>query len=325
MEDRTYMLLAKEVLKSELKYFEDFFADSLKSPIPLLQGMFNYILKNKGKQIRPMFALLSSKVGGVVNEKSYRAALVVELLHTASLIHDDVVDESMVRRGDFSVNALWRSKPAVLGGDILSLNALLVTLTNQDHKILEIYTGAIGQIIEGEILQLQKSFKLNLDEAIYFEIIRAKTAAFFAAACAAGASSTFEDETQIQLMHSFGEKVGIAFQIKDDLLDYSLSDIGKPRGHDIEDKKITLPLIYTLNHCSPKLKRKIVRIIKNGKDEDGIKFVVEEVIKAGGIRYSQEKMFQYRDEAIGILDSFPESQARLALEELVRYTTDRTY
>jgi octaprenyl-diphosphate synthase len=231
----------------------------------------------------------------------------------------------MVRRGDFSVNALWRSKPAVLGGDILSLNALLVTLTHRDHRILEIYSGAIGQIIEGEILQLQKSIKLNLDENIYFEIIKAKTAAFFAAACAAGASSTFTDEAMIQHMYTFGEKVGIAFQIKDDLLDYSLSDIGKPRGHDIEDKKITLPLIYTLNHCSPSLKRKIVKIIKQGKNEDGIKFVVEEVIKAGGIQYAQAKMAQYRDDAIAILAHFQESPAKSALEELVRYTTDRTY
>jgi octaprenyl-diphosphate synthase len=319
------MLLAREVLKEELKYFEDYFADALKTPLPLLQGMFSYILKNKGKQIRPMFALLSSKLGGTVNERSYRAALVVELLHTASLIHDDVVDESMVRRGDFSVNALWRSKPAVLGGDILSLNALLVTLTGNDHRILEIYAGAIGQIIEGEILQLRKSFRLNLDESIYFDIIKAKTAAFFAAACAAGASSTFTDESLIQRMYSFGEKVGIAFQIKDDLLDYSLSDIGKPRGHDIEDKKITLPLIYTLNHCAPGLKRKIVRIIKRGKDDDAIKFVVEQVVKAGGIKYAQEKMFNYRDEAIAILNAFPETDSRKALEELVRYTTDRTY
>lgn len=319
------MLLAREVLKSELAYFEDFFAESLKNPLPLLQGMMNYILKNKGKQIRPMFALLSSKLGGAVNEKSYRAALVVELLHTASLIHDDVVDESMVRRGDFSVNALWRNKPAVLGGDILSLNALLVTLTKNDHKILEIYAGAIGQIIEGEILQLRKSLKLNLEESVYFEIITAKTAAFFAAACAAGASSTFSNETEIQRMYNFGEKVGIAFQIKDDLLDYSLSDIGKPRGHDIEDKKITLPLIYTLNNCSPALKRKIIKIIKHGKDENAIRFVVEEVIKAGGIEYAKQKMASYRDEALQTLNQFPDSESKRALEELVRYTTDRTY
>lgn len=319
------MLLAREVLKEELKYFEDFFSESLKNPLPLLQGMMSYILKNKGKQIRPMFALLSSKLGGVVNEKSYRAALVVELLHTASLVHDDVVDESMVRRGDFSVNALWRSKPAVLGGDILSLKALLVTLTHGDHKILEIYSAAIGQIIEGEILQLRKSLKLNLDEAVYFEIITAKTAAFFGAACAAGVSSTFQEEEKIELMHAFGEKVGIAFQIKDDLLDYSLTDIGKPRGHDIADKKITLPLIYTLKNCTPALKKKIVRIIKKGDDEKAIAFIVEEVKKAGGIKYAQDKMFYYRDEALKLLYHFPDSDSRKALEELVRYTTDRTY
>lgn len=319
------MLLAREVLKEELKYFEDFFSESLKSPLPLLQGMMSYILKNKGKQIRPMFALLSSKLGGEVNEKSYRAALVVELLHTASLVHDDVVDESMVRRGDFSVNALWRSKPAVLGGDILSLKALLVVLSHGDHKILEIYSTAIGQIIEGEILQLRKSLKLNLDEEVYFEIIKAKTAAFFGAACAAGASSNFDDEEKVKLMHDFGEKVGIAFQIKDDLLDYSLTDIGKPRGHDIEDKKITLPLIYTLNNCTPALKKKIVRIIKKGKNEKAIAYIVEEVKKAGGIKYAQDMMFFYRDEALKLLYNFPESESRKALEELVRYTTDRTY
>jgi octaprenyl-diphosphate synthase len=319
------MLLAREVLQEELKHFEDFFSESLKSPLPLLQGMMSYILKNKGKQIRPMFSLLSAKLGGEVNEKSYRAALVVELLHTASLVHDDVVDESMVRRGDFSVNALWRSKPAVLGGDILSLKALLVVLSHGDYEILEIYSAAIGQIIEGEILQLRKSFKLNLDEAVYFEIITAKTAAFFAAACAAGASSIFSEEEQVQQMHAFGEKVGIAFQIKDDLLDYSLTDIGKPRGHDIEDKKITLPLIYTLNNCTPHLKRKIIRIIKKDKGEKAIAYIVDEVKKAGGIKYAEDKMFYYRDEALKLLYNFPESDSRKALEELVRYTTDRTY
>jgi octaprenyl-diphosphate synthase len=320
------MQLAKQVISSELGYFEEYFINSLRSKVPLLDHIMNYTISHKGKQIRPMFALLSARLGGTINERSYLAALVVEMLHTASLIHDDIVDESMERRGDFSVNALWNNKQAVLAGDVLSLKALLLTLTNHDYKILEIYSGAIGQIIEGEILQLKKSFQLNLDEGVYYRIITAKTAGFFAAACAAGASTTFTDDAPLQKLYSFGEKVGIAFQLKDDILDYGKAGIGKPTGNDIKDKKITLPLIFTLNTCSQQLRRKLIRIIRNkNKDSESINFVIDEVNKAGGIQYTSQKMSYYRDEAIKLLYEFPESDIRQALEELVRFTTDRSH
>lgn len=320
------MQLAKKVISSELKYFDDFFTESLKSQVPLLDHIMAYIVKHKGKQIRPIFTLLCGRLGGPLNEQSYRAALVIELLHTASLMHDDIVDESMERRGAFSVNALWKNKASVFAGDIFSLKALLLTLENHDFGILEIYSKAIGQIIEGEILQLRKSLQLNLDEGVYFDIISAKTAAFFAAACAAGAASTNQDQIRIQKLHAFGEKAGIAFQLKDDLFDYSNIKVGKPTGNDIKDKKMTLPLIYTLNTCNPKLKRKLIRLIKDkNKSVDTIQYIVDEVHKAGGISYAQDKMFLYRDEALQLLYEIPESEVRAALEELVRYTTDRTY
>jgi octaprenyl-diphosphate synthase len=320
------MQLAKEVISSELKYFEEYFTGYLKSEVPLLNNIFDYIIKRKGKQIRPMLALLCGRMGGPLNEKSYCAALLVEILHTASLIHDDIVDESMERRGAFSINALWNNKIAVLVGDNLSFRALLLVLSNKDHRILEIYTSAIQQIIEGEILQLQKSRKLNLGEDVYFEIIGAKTAAFFAAACAAGASSTFEDQSKIDNLYLFGKNAGIAFQLKDDLFDYSNANVGKPTDNDIKDNKLTLPIIYTLNTCKPDLRRKLIHIIKHkNKNKEKVKYLVEEVIKAGGIEYAEKKMFLYRDEALNLLRGFPESEVRNALEELVRYTTDRTY
>lgn len=320
------MQLAKKILNSELSYFEDYFTESLKSEVPILSEIMDYLLKNKGKQIRPIFALLCSRIGGEINERSYRAALVVEMLHTASLVHDDVLDESMERRGVSSVNALWKNKASVLAGDCLSLNALLTTLSNKDIETFKIYTSAIEKIVDGEILQLKKTLRLNLNESDYFEIIKAKTAAFFAAACAAGASSTFIDREKIDNFYLFGEKLGIAFQLKDDILDYGNENIGKPTGNDIRDKKLTLPLIYTLDICNPKLKRKIIHIIKRkNKRSDSVDFVINEVHKVGGIQYAEEKMFYYRDEALKILNEFPESESRLALEELVRYVTDRTY
>jgi octaprenyl-diphosphate synthase len=320
------MQLATKVISTELDFFESYFEESLKSQVVLLDRIMSYIVKHKGKQIRPIFTLLCARLGGTINDQSYRAAFVIEMLHTASLIHDDIVDESMERRGAFSVNALWKNKTSVFVGDIFSLKALLLTLAHEDYSILEIYSKAIGQIIEGEILQLRKSFQLNLDEGIYFEIITAKTAAFFAAACAAGASSTCEDLNLIQNLHAFGEKAGIAFQLKDDLFDYSNANVGKPTGNDIKDKKMTLPLIYTLNTCSPKLKRKLIRLIKDkNKNVTSIQYIVNEVHKAGGIQYAQNRMFAYRDEALKLLYEFPDSDIREALEDMVRYITDRTY
>jgi octaprenyl-diphosphate synthase len=320
------MILALNILDTELRYFDKFFKDSISSNVPLLQDIMEYLYKNKGKQIRPLFSLLCSRMGGELNEQSYRAASIVEMLHTASLLHDDVLDKSMERRGVSSVNALWKSKAAVLAGDCLSLNALLLTLSNNDYKIFEIYASAINEIVNGEIIQYKKTFKLNMGEKTYFDIIKAKTAAFFAAACAAGATSTFSDDNEIQKFHLFGENLGIAFQIKDDLLDYGNAEIGKPVGNDIRDKKITLPLIYTLDHVKPKLKRNLLRIIRRkNKDSSSIDFVISEVYNAGGIDYAKSKMIYFRDEALKILNGFPDSQTRLALEDLVRFTTNRSY
>jgi octaprenyl-diphosphate synthase len=320
------MILALNVLDTELQYFDKFYKESISSHVPLLKDMMEYLYKNKGKQIRPLFSLLCSKMGGELNEQSYRAASIVEMLHTASLLHDDVLDKSMERRGVPSINAIWKSKAAVLAGDCLSLHALLLTLSNKDYQIFELYASAINAIVNGEILQYKKTFKLNMGEQTYFDIIKAKTAAFFAAACAAGATSTFSDNNVIHKFHLFGENLGIAFQIKDDLLDFGNADIGKPVGNDIRDKKITLPLIYTLDHVNPKLKRILLRSIRHkNKDSDSINFVINEVYKAGGIEYAKSKMINYRDEALKILNEFPDSQTRLALENLVRFTTDRTY
>ena len=320
------MKLARVALDSELRNFDVFFKEALRSRVSLLSEIMDYIVKNKGKQIRPIFSLLCSRMGGELNEGSYRAASVVEMLHTASLIHDDVLDESMERRGVFSVNAIWKNKVAVLAGDCLSLKALLLTLSAKDYKTFEIYASAIEKIVDGEIMQYKKTFKLNLDENTYFEIIKAKTAAFFAAACAAGASSTFADNDTVQRFYLFGEKLGIAFQLKDDLMDYGNTSIGKPTGNDIRDKKLTLPLIYTLETCNSSLKRKILHIIRHkNKDSESVSFVINEVNKAGGIQYAETKMTGYRDEALAILYEFPESESRAALEELVRYTLERTY
>jgi octaprenyl-diphosphate synthase len=285
-----------------------------------------YIVRRKGKQLRPMFVLLSAKLGGEINDASYRAASLVELLHTATLVHDDVVDEADERRGFFSINALWKNKIAVLVGDYLLSKGLLLSLDNKDHRVLQILSTAVRLMSEGELLQLEKSRKLNLDESIYYEIIGGKTASLLASSCAAGASTTFENDSDIEKMQIFGEKVGMAFQIKDDLFDYSSEAIGKPTGNDIKEKKLTLPLIYTLNNCDAALRKKIIYIIKNqNTQKDKIAFVLDAVEKFGGIEYATNKMFAFRDEALSILHSFPASEVREALEELVRYTTDRKY
>lgn len=315
-----------EIIGNELKLFEKKFAESVKSDTRLLDAIMKYIIKRKGKQLRPMFVILSAKLHGPVHESTYRAAALVELLHTATLVHDDVVDDSYERRGFFSINALWNKKIAVLVGDYLLSKGLLLATSNNDFKHLHLLSEAVKQMSEGELLQLQKTRKLNLDESIYFEIIRSKTASLLASACAIGAYSTSNDEAITAKMKTFGEKVGIAFQIKDDLFDYGKADIGKPTGNDIKEKKLTLPLIYTINHVDDSTKRKLVYIIKNeNKDKQKVKFVIDTVIKTGGIQYAADKMNRYRDEAIEILKSFEESPVRDALEKLVRFTTDRKY
>ncbi|MDQ6815769.1 MAG: polyprenyl synthetase family protein [Bacteroidota bacterium] len=320
------MELAAKIISEELKEFEIHFKTAVKSNVSLLDKIMQFIVKRKGKQLRPMFVLLSAKLGGQINEKSYRAASLVELLHTATLVHDDVVDESLQRRGFFSINALWKNKIAVIVGDYLLSKGLLLSLDNGDYKMLQILSNAIKLMSEGELLQLEKARNLNLKEDVYFEIIKNKTASLLASSCAAGASTTFTNEQEIEKMRTFGEKVGIAFQIKDDLFDYGNADIGKPTGNDIKEKKLTLPLIYTLNNVSSNIRRNLIYIVKNeNTNKQKVRVVIDEVQKAGGIKYATEKMFNYRDEALAILYTFPETEVRRGLEELVRYTTDRNY
>lgn len=314
------------VIEKELAQFETKFKDAVKSQAPLLDRITHYIINRKGKQLRPRFVLLSAKIFGQLTESTYRAASLVELLHTATLVHDDVVDESMERRGFFSINALWKNKVAVLVGDYLLSKGLLLSLDSHEYKVLQILTDAVRKMSEGELLQIEKSRRLNLDEGIYFEIITAKTASLLASACAAGSWSTTGSDEKAELMRTFGEKVGIAFQIKDDLFDYGTEDVGKPTGNDIKEKKLTLPLIYALNNASPPDKKKMIYTIKNeNRNKEKVAWLIEEVKKSGGISYAIGKMNQYRDEALAILKALPQNEANLALEELVRYTTDRRY
>ncbi|MEO6489494.1 MAG: polyprenyl synthetase family protein [Ferruginibacter sp.] len=320
------MNFVNKVIGRELETFEKKFADAVRSQTPMLDRIMKYIIRRKGKQMRPMFVFLSAKLHGEINESTYRAAALVELLHTATLVHDDVVDESLERRGFFSINAIWKNKIAVLVGDYLLSKGLLLSTTNEDFQHLHIVSEAVKQMSEGELLQMEKSRKLNLDEGIYFEIIKNKTASLLSSACAVGAYSTCKDPAITDKMKLFGEKVGIAFQIKDDLFDYGTEDIGKPTGNDIKEKKLTLPLIYTLNNVDKSLKKRIIYILKNeNKNKESVKFVIDAVIQCGGIRYAETKMNAYRDEALDILNKFNESPVRNALEELVRFTTDRKY
>lgn len=320
------MDFVKDIIGEELKTFELKFSDAVKSNTALLDSIMKYIIKRKGKQLRPMFVFLSAKLHGQINESTYRAAALVELLHTATLVHDDVVDESYERRGFFSINAVWKNKIAVLVGDYLLSKGLLLSTTNEDFRHLHIISDAVRQMSEGELLQMEKSRKLNLDEDIYFEIIKNKTASLLSSACAVGAYSTTGDEEITEKMKNFGEKVGIAFQIKDDLFDYGSENVGKPTGNDIKEKKITLPLIYTLNKTDRATKKELIYILKNkNKDKEKVDFVLKTVVKEGGISYAETRMYAYRDEALEILNSFPESAERKALEDLVRYTTDRKY
>jgi octaprenyl-diphosphate synthase len=320
------MDLINNIIGEELNAFEKKFADAVKSETLLLDTIMKYVIKRKGKQLRPRFVLLSAKLHGEINESTYRAAALVELLHTATLVHDDVVDDSLERRSFFSINALWNKKIAVLVGDYLLSKGLLLATSNNDFRHLHILSDAVKQMSEGELLQIQKTRKLNLNEAIYFEIIRNKTASLLSSACAVGAYSTSKDEAITAKMKIFGEKVGIAFQIKDDLFDYGKEDIGKPTGNDIKEKKLTLPLIYTLNNVTSSVKRELIYIIKNeNKDPQKVKIVTDTVTNAGGIKYAAEKMNAYRDEALKILYEFTDNPVRKALEDLVRFTTDRKY
>lgn len=316
----------KSLIQEEMRAFESKFAQAVKSNIPLLDRIMHYIVKRKGKQMRPMFVFLSAKLYGPVNEQTYRAASLIELLHTATLVHDDVVDEAYERRGFFSINAVWKNKIAVLVGDYLLSKGLLLSLNNQDFRVLEILSEAVREMSEGELLQMEKARKLDIRESDYFEIIRRKTASLLSSACAAGAYSTSGDDQVSALMHRFGEKVGIAFQIKDDLFDYGEQDIGKPRGIDIREKKLTLPLIYALEHAPAKQKRRIIHILKNEHDRrESVREVLAYVRESGGIEYARAKMAGFRKEAFELLLQAPSNEVRKGLESLVRYTTDRSY
>lgn len=320
------MELARSLIADELKIFEKKFSDAVRSENASLDRIMKYIIKRKGKQIRPMFVFLSAKLHGEVNESTYRAAALVELLHTATLVHDDVVDESLERRGFFSINALWKNKIAVLVGDYLLSKGLLLSTKFNEFKHLHILSQAVQQMSEGELLQLEKARKLNVREDIYFEIIKNKTASLLASACSVGAWTSTQNEEITGQMKLFGEKTGIAFQIKDDLFDYGSEDIGKPTGNDLKEKKLTLPLIYTLNNISPSERRKIIYIVKNqNKEKVKIQYVLDLVNQSGGIQYAHQKMTEYKDEALNVLFQFPKSEIRDGLEELVRYTVDRKY
>lgn len=320
------MQLPTSLIKDELKIFEGKFKDAVKSHTPMLDRIMRYVVKRKGKQLRPMFVFFAAKLCGDVNDSTYRAASLVEILHTATLVHDDVVDDSLERRGFFSVYALWKNKVSVLVGDYLLAKGLLLSLDHNDYEILQILSTAVRKMSEGELLQMEKSRSLNLSEDIYFEIIRNKTSSLLASACAAGAWSTSMDKEITEKMRLFGENIGTAFQIKDDLFDYSSNNVGKPTGNDIKEKKLTLPLIYTLNNIDKESRRKMIYIIKNeNKKKDKVQFVINKVVEAGGIAYAEEKMNLYKLEAMNILKEFPESEIRTGMEELVEYVTDRKY
>ena len=315
----------KRPIQSHLEVFEKKFRDSMKSSVPLLDIITRYIIKRKGKQMRPMFVFLSAGICGKINESTYTAASLIELLHTATLVHDDVVDDSNKRRGFFSINALWKNKIAVLVGDYLLSRGLLLSLDNNEFDLLKIVSNATREMSEGELLQIEKARKLDIKEDIYFKIIRKKTASLIASCCASGASSVGSDKDTIEKMKQFGENVGIAFQIKDDLFDYETSNsTGKPNGIDIKEQKMTLPLIYLLNNSGYVEKRKIINIVKNhNNNPEKVAAVINKVNQSGGIEYARSKMKAYHDNALQILDEFPDSESKTSLKKLVDFTIER--
>jgi len=315
----------KKPIKEEMSQFEPFFNEQLKSKIPLLSIITNYILRRKGKQMRPMLVFLSAKLTGEISNSSYVAATLIELLHTATLIHDDVVDETYQRRGFFSVNALWKSKIAVLVGDYFLSRGLSLALQHDQIGVLKIVSEAVTSMSEGELLQIEKSRKLDITEEVYYEVITKKTATLIAACTSAGALSVNADQDKIDLLKQFGIYLGIAFQIKDDLFDYEKTDlIGKPTGNDIREKKMTLPLIYVLRTCDVKDKKRILSTIrKHHKNDKKVAEVIEFVRQNGGIEYTFDKMIHYRDLALEVLNQFEESDTKSALVELVHFTTER--
>jgi octaprenyl-diphosphate synthase len=315
----------KAPIAKDMETFEDKFRLSMKSDVALLDKITHYIVKRKGKQIRPMFVFLTAKAMGGINESTHRGAALIELLHTATLVHDDVVDDAFERRGFFSINALWKNKIAVLVGDYLLSRGLLLAIRNKEFKQLEIVSSAVEQMSEGELLQIEKSRGVNLNEDIYFEIIRQKTATLIASCCACGAASAGADDETIEKMRLIGEQIGIAFQIKDDLFDYGLGGkIGKPTGIDIKEKKSTLPLIYAVNNSPNGQGKEALRIVKRDKkSKKDVNKVIDFVLQSGGIEYADKKMRAIADEALAGLDTLPENESREALKQLVRFTIER--
>jgi octaprenyl-diphosphate synthase len=316
----------KDPIYEEMEHFEQKFSDSMSSKVALLNRITHFIVNRKGKQMRPMFVFLTAKLlgDGKVTERTYRGASVIELIHTATLVHDDVVDDSNQRRGFFSINALWKNKIAVLVGDYLLSKGLLLCIHNEDFDLLKIISVAVREMSEGELLQIEKARNLDITEVIYFEIIRQKTATLLAACCAMGAQSVSDDEEAVEQMRVFGELLGMAFQIKDDLFDYGEAKIGKPTGIDIKEQKMTLPLIYTLNNVSSKERKWLIHSVKKyNTDKKRVKEVIQLVKDSGGLDYAQKRMEAYRTEALDILMTFPKNAYRDSLELMVNYVITR--
>jgi len=316
----------KHPIAYEMELFEQKFQLSMSSKVALLNRITHYIVNRKGKQMRPMFVFLVSKMvsNGEVSERTYRGASVIELIHTATLVHDDVVDDSNRRRGFFSVNALWKNKIAVLIGDFLLSKGLLLSIDNNDFDLLKIISIAVREMSEGELLQIEKARKLDITEDIYYEIIRQKTATLIAACCSLGAASVKPESQHVETMRKFGELIGMAFQIKDDLFDYGDAQIGKPTGIDIKEQKMTLPLIYVLNHVSKKDKKWLINSIKNhNKDVKRVKEVIAFVKSSGGLEYAVGKMKDFQEEALQLLETYPDSKYKVSLKLMVNYVIDR--
>lgn len=312
-------------ISSEMVDFEEKFRSLMKSKVFLLDKIMSYIVKRKGKQMRPMFVFLSAATAGQITDRTYRGASLIELLHTATLVHDDVVDDSNFRRGFFSINALWKNKIAVLVGDYLLSRGLLLSVDHEDFDLLKIVSEAVREMSEGELLQMAKARNLDITEEVYYDVIRQKTASLIASCCAVGAASSGADKETIQKMKDFGLNVGMAFQIKDDLFDYGTSEIGKPLGIDIKEKKMTLPLIYALSKASASDKRRIKGIVKSNKQTNKkIKEVIDYVKASGGIDYAKEVMQGYYQKSRALLMEFPDSQYRQSLLDLVQFTIERS-
>ena len=311
-------------IAAEIDAFEVKFKASMQSDAPLLNRITHYIVKSKGKQMRPMFVFFAAKLCGGIIESTHRGAALVELLHTATLVHDDVVDNAYERRGFFSINALWKNKIAVLVGDFLLARGLLLSVNNNEFALLKIVSEAVQQMSEGELLQIEKVRRMDISEALYFDVIRQKTASLIASCCACGAASAGADEETIEKMRLFGEKVGIAFQIKDDTFDFGTDNIGKPLGIDIKEKKVTLPLIYALNGVDKAERKRVINLVKNHQDDPKkIQEIIDFVNSRKGVHYANQKMLEYQEQAFDILYTFEENEARNGLEQLVRYTTER--